>query len=369
MEFLAGPILAALAMFGFVVVADPQTVHLERITVPTELADQGYVPGVPEARLRDALLQMERDGRSFADSRALAADAEPTTLRLLAENMGLTPSLRAMQKATGKVAHAVSGDVVRKEDRLLLTLRVVSADGRSELRTASSEAGKPEELIQNGAESLLEAVDPYARAAWKFRKEFYVRGAEMSFPYSSFYLRAALQAKQSRIDPRWANNLLGVISQIEKAPDKALGYFQAALAVDPAFSPALVNRGVVLAALGRHREAIESYRKVLELPVCHACGPVHAAAYTWWGVSLAALGQAAASDQSFEYAIQAEPNYNDAYATWTSVLSLQRRTNDNADKALQRFPDRAIPLLFYPEYFTGVMAPNLAKMLKPDPAP
>lgn len=369
MEFLAGPILAALAMFGFVVVADPQTVHLERITVPTELADRGYVPGVPEARLRDALLQMEQEGRSFADARALAADATPTTLRLLAENMGMTPSLRAMQKATGKVAYAVSGDVVRKEDQLRLTLRVVSADGGNRLLTAFGEAGKPDELFQSAAEKLLEMVDPYARAAWKFRKEFQARGADVSFPYAGFYLRAALQAKQPQIDPRWANNLLGIISHIEKKPDESLRYFEAALAVDPAFSPALVNRGVILAVLGRHREAIESYRKALELPACRACGPAHAAAYTWWGVSLAALGQAAASDQSFEYAIQAEPDYNDAYATWMSVLSLQKRASDNAEKAMKHFPGGAIPLLFYPEYFTGLFAPNLMKMLKPDPAP
>ena len=42
LELVAAPIAAVLALFGYIVVADPQSVHLESISSPPTLAAEGY---------------------------------------------------------------------------------------------------------------------------------------------------------------------------------------------------------------------------------------------------------------------------------------------------------------------------------------
>lgn len=349
LEIVAAPIVAALALFGYVVVSDPQAVYVENVTTPAAMAADGYTGAVMEARLLDAARRMEAEARSFPAARRLAADADKTALRLLAENVGAVPAVRAAQKMTGRLGVAASGEVVRKGDGHELLLRVTTADGVERLAAVSAPAGDVDGLIENGAAALLTIADPYVSAARRFKSD---HAAGTGYAAVAGLLQET-EREGRAYDPRWTANLAGVAAFADRRLDEAVGHFERALALDPAFAPALVNRGVALASIGLHRDAVENYRQALALPQGGEFGPSHAAAYASWGVSLAALRQPDAARQAFEYAVGVSPDYVDGYFKWAQSMQALGRTTE-AEAALRRRPDPSVsrpPL--YPEYLVG----------------
>jgi tetratricopeptide (TPR) repeat protein len=349
LELITAPLLAMmLAVFGYVVVSDPQAMHVETLEAPDALAADGYTHKVVEARLFDAARRIETEARSFPSTRRLTADAEPTALRLMTDNIGATASVRAMQKALGWIDFSVSGEVVRKGDRLELLLRAVSSDGGLHAVTAGGSAQDVDGLLSDGAAALLAVADPYVRAAWQFKND---HAAGQGYAAARVMIKAA-ERDPRRTDPRWVANLGGVVAFTDHRLDDALGYFEQALTLDPDFSPALVNRGVVLASMGMHRDAIEHYRRVLGLPQGGEFGPAHAVAYSQWAVSLAALRQVDAARQSFEYAARTAPDYTDTYFKWAEVMRAAGREIEAA-RALSRQPDLGEKPPLLPEYLVG----------------
>ena len=60
-------------------------------------------------------------------------------------------------------------------------------------------------------------------------------------------------------------NLLGLIAQTKGLHSEAVSYFYRAAAAAPKHFPIFFNLGISLSAIGRPVEAIEAYKKVLEL--------------------------------------------------------------------------------------------------------
>lgn len=353
LELVAAPIAAALALFGYIVVADPQSVHLESISTPPALAADGYTAPVIEARLADALRAAEAQARSYPAARRLEEDAQPTALRILSDAMGATAAVRATQKALGRIDYAVAGEVVRNGEQLELRLRVVGADGGRHRVSVAAPSGDVGGLIDDGALALLGLADPYARAAWQLKAD---HAAGQGFAQTRALAAAAERAVRGA-DPRWAANLAGVAAFADNRAEEALAAFDRALALDAAFTPAAVNRGAVLAAAGRHRDAIEQYRKALTLYQGGEYGPAHAVAYAHWGVSLAALKQLDGARTSFEYAVQSAPDYDDAYVKWAATMRAAGR-DEEAAEVLNRRADPAAKPILGPEYLSGPIGPD-----------
>lgn len=353
LELVAAPIAAVLALFGYIVVADPQSVHLGTVSTPQALAADGYTAPVIEARLGDALRVAEATARSFPAARRLEADAQPTALRIISDAVGATAAVRATQKALGRIDYAAAGEVVRNGDRLELLLRVVAADGGIRAATATAPTGDVARLVDDGALALLAVADPYARAAWQLKAD---HAAGQGFA-ATRTLAAAAERNPNAADPRWAANLAGIAAFADNRPEEAQAAFERALALDPEFTPAVVNLGAALAAADRHRDAIEQFRKALTLYQGGAYGPAHAVAYTHWGVSLAALRQVDSARQSFEYAIQSAPDYDDAFVKWAATMRAAGR-DDEAAATLNRRTDPAAKPPLLPEYLAGPIGPD-----------
>lgn len=358
-DSLMTPVWAALALFSYAVVADPQTLHVEPISTPESLIADGYAPAVASARLMDAARRIEEEARSFKPARRLAADAEQTALRVLAQSVGATPAIRAMQKTTGRIGVVATGEIVRKSNQLELTLRTIAANGAERRMVVVEPSGAVDPLLHQGALALLETADPYVRAAWQFKIDHSAAGCAAALDL----VAAAEHNADAAADPRWLANLAGVVAFTDNRIDAALAHFQRALALDPEFSPALVNFGAALASIGLHRDAIESYRRALAAVDDDEWGPANAAAYTLWGVSLAALHQAEAARQSFEYAVQVAPEYPDVYFKWSQVMRAMGNEGEAAE-ALQRRPDSASRPPLYPEYLVGAIGPDAFSLVR-----
>ena len=104
-----------------------------------------------------------------------------------------------------------------------------------------------------------------------------------------------------------AYNNRGLALQEQGMHERAMKDFDAAIALDPAFSPAYNNRGKALRETGRIEEALENYSAAIALD------PAFAAAYNNRGVAFMMTGRIEQAIADFDRAIRLQPSYGNAY--------------------------------------------------------
>jgi len=90
-----------------------------------------------------------------------------------------------------------------------------------------------------------------------------------------------------------------------------------ALATYPQSSIAENNLGLLLAKQGKPAEAIEHYRRALQIT------PAYASAHHNWGLALAQQGQLAEAIEHFRQALKIRPDFADAFTNLGNALALQ----------------------------------------------
>jgi protein O-GlcNAc transferase len=102
-------------------------------------------------------------------------------------------------------------------------------------------------------------------------------------------------------------NELGITLLGSGRPDAALEAFDRAVAVNPAFAPAYVNRGAALLDLQRFEDALRSFEHAILLDPASAESHVH------HGNALSELGRHESALDSYERAIALKPGFAEAY--------------------------------------------------------
>jgi protein O-GlcNAc transferase len=134
-----------------------------------------------------------------------------------------------------------------------------------------------------------------------------------------------------------ALQMMGLIKLAKGQPGEALRLMSAAMRTRTT-PQVLLNYGLVLNALNRHQEAIDSFDRAIKLK------SKYAEAHNNRGAALVTLGQDEAAIESFRKAIAIKPDYVDAHYNLGSSL----RALGRSDEALKSF-DRALALR--PSYF------------------
>ena len=153
--------------------------------------------------------------------------------------------------------------------------------------------------------------------------------------------RLYLQLLEARSDHFDALQMLGVLRSQQGRHLDALSLIGAALRVNPSVPAALLNQGLVLAALGRPEQALASYDKALALR------PAHAEAHHNRGVALRSLKRPAEALASFERALSLRPDYVEALNHRGYVLQDLNRPAEalaSYERALAIQPDHAVAL-------------------------
>ncbi len=121
---------------------------------------------------------------------------------------------------------------------------------------------------------------------------------------------AVLRVRPKHID---ALQMMGLIKLAKGQPAEALQLISAALRART--SPQiLLNHGIVLNALTRHTEALDSFDRAIKLKAKFA------EAHNNRGAALAALGREAEAEQSYRRAIAIKPDYAEAHYNLGSLL-------------------------------------------------
>ena len=150
-------------------------------------------------------------------------------------------------------------------------------------------------------------------------------------------LKAMLQEMGADSERRQCDLLLrlGLLFAVGQDYENAITSSEKLLDIKPDLHEAWVARGVALSALGRKEEAVQSYDKALDInPDYHA--------WCARGIALSDLGRKEEAIQSFDKAVDIKPDYHEAWYNRGVVLSALGRkeeTIQSYDKAVDIKPD------------------------------
>lgn len=324
--FLTVPLTMFAMAFGFAVVTDTQTVHLDRISVPATVASgAGYTADVVVNRLVDEMHEIEHLAQSNAQARSIQLQGEKNALIVLADFLKVTPLIRVAQETAGLIPFTFNGEIVVRGKDLEMVLRGYDADRKPEYIVTRAPADQLPQLIKSTAYEAMRVIDPYILAAYQFKKDFKAR----DFTPTIDIIQRQLAEKDPRYT-KWMYNLWGMVLYQQADRAGAIEKFQAALAADPNFAAPLLNWGVVLARQGNHLDAIEKFRMVVTNRRSDASPATLAAVYGEWGFSLALIGRFDDAFAKFRQATYIDPGFADVYSSWAEVLSALGRSEEAA---------------------------------------
>jgi tetratricopeptide (TPR) repeat protein len=312
------PLVVIASLVSGVAATDFRSLFLDTISVPGSMKQRGYTPVVFIRMMNDRLLAIEATAKTRTEAQRLRTEDEKGIIAATVDMLSMTHLVRAVQMSSNLIEFKVNGEIVESGDDYLLRLRI----DRYGQKVARIEATKPQNdvhaLADLGAERIMQITDPQVFCAAIMQRE----AAELT-PTSGRFLFAKTDAcitetlPTAQDDDRlWLLNLQGVVAFVEGRELDAGKHFRSAIRLEPDFSPALLNLGILYAHAGRPQKAIGYFEQVFRHQLPSDSPQTFAAAYTEWADALANLGQPAAAEAMFRRAVEADPQYAEAYYRW-----------------------------------------------------
>jgi tetratricopeptide (TPR) repeat protein len=302
---------------------DSRTVSLQSVSVPGSVASQGYSADVAQQRITSAALAVVRDARTYSVAQHVQSANSQGPVELIATYLGMKPLLEATQQAVGGLEYRVAADIVTERSQLVLRMRATRFDGRVTTARVSSPPDQIEQLLADGGFMLLRLVDPQVACSAVLRRSASLGSADWAG--TARCIEESLDAA-GREDKMWLYNLLGVARVLGGDGAGALSAFRSALEIEPDFSPALLNLGILLATSNRHEDALRAYRTVFRRRSTADSPQTYAATRTMMAMSLERLGREAEALVQLRRAIRAAPHY-----TLPQLLLLARVPEGSAE--------------------------------------
>jgi len=226
------PLTAAVLAFGLAVVTDTQAVHVERVSVPSEVVvATGYTPEVVSNRLVDDMHDIEKAAQSKVQARGIELQGEKGPLVVLADYFKVTPLIRVAQETAGLIPFRFSGEIVVRGKDLEFVLRGTDPNKTASYIVVRAPREQIGRLIHDAAYEATRVVDPYILAAYQFKKDFSSR----DFTPTIEIIHREL-AKPDTKYSKWLENLWGMVLYQQADRAGAIEKFQVALAEDPDFA-------------------------------------------------------------------------------------------------------------------------------------
>ena len=311
------PLLLAAGVLLGIAVADTQEVYIRELSVPPSFTRAGFTPTVVDNRIHDNLLALERTARTRPETRRLATEADKTPLELIAEYLNITLIARALQDASSLIEYSINGMIVQDGTNHVMRLAVRHRGGSRVNVVITRPQAQIEELLQDAAAAILQVIDPHILCTVRLREGLSQTPRNVAAAQQCI---TASMPLASRADLLWLYNLQGVVAFMGNDHEGATHAFRAALRINPDFSPALLNLGILLSQNGRHEEAIRSYALVFRREGRGESPQTYAATYAEWGNSLMALRRQPEALQRYADAVRADPRYALAYFFWADAL-------------------------------------------------
>ena len=332
--------LAAIALAVIIVrQLTNNSVVIEPVSVPDNLAKQGYTPKIIGQRIVDEIYKIQRAATTVKERRDLMPEWAQLDVEMPGAGMSVKEIGRIIKESLGISTTRISGEVVMVNQQFRLRLRF--GGGRQTAETPLLAAEKPDDMIHIGAQQSVKAIDPFLLASYFYAAKNRDAMLEM--------IQYCLANDPAQDDP-WALNLWGIHYADRKQWPEAINKYREAVKIDPQFALAYHNWGNVYEKQGDYKKAVEKYRQSTDLD------PDFTLAYQNWGIALSKwaieLSQQRRYQEAiekFEAAIEKNPGHAPAYTYWGRVYDQQDKYKAaiaKYQKALEIDPDNA-QIYFY----------------------
>ena len=223
------------------------TVVLDPIEVPEDLAARGYSPAVAAARLLDVLREMQNRSGASSERRAAERAAGAPEVQLPGTRVSMRSLIRYLRRLLGMPPSEISGEITREDGGYRIRLR------QNGIRIVAVGDRRPptqdlDLLFQSGASDLLLAVDPYPLIATAYFNE--IPGP--AFPRTTALIERALTNPKVR-GRAWILGARAMIHERQGDREAAEAGFREALA-EPPLPSAVVNNYVLMLMNAGQRE-------------------------------------------------------------------------------------------------------------------
>lgn len=297
-------------------------------------------------------IQRVLDSKSFVASPEVRSFDDDTVVTLLVGLLDLNKMTYAFQEMLGLEPILLTGAVMRDKE----TLRVLMVSHYDSVRIdpvqvdLTLQSGETiTDLLRRSAVGTMLEIEPYLTCLYLVDQ---VTTKELG-PYRSLLgasegqsdvdaVTGLVAGHLAAIRPVPANaerralfeNLLGHLALVRQDLAEADQHFAAALALDPGFFIAQLNRAFVRVGQDRYRDAIDLVSDQMVPRPKTSDSVLLAAAYTTWGVALWGLDRTDEAAEKFRRATETYPRTTDGYEYWGQMLTaLGRGDEGNALRA------------------------------------
>jgi tetratricopeptide (TPR) repeat protein len=363
------PLLVVASLMSGVAATDFRSLFIDTISVPGSMKSRGYTPLVFIRMMNDRLLGIEATAKTRTEAQRLRTEDEKSIVSATVDMLSLTPLVRAVQMSSNLIEFRVNGEIVESGDDYLLRLRIDRYGQKVTLIEVTKPQNDVHSLADLGAERIMRITDPQVFCAAVMQHEatqILSTNGKLVFNKTDECITETLPTAQDD-DRLWLLNLQGVVAFVEGDQLDAGKHFRSAIRLNPDFSPALLNLGILYAHDGRPKKAVGYFEQVFRRRLPSDSPQTFAATYTEWADALVDLNQPAEADAMFRQATEADPQYAEAYLRWA------RHTKDPATAArLQALGDalaRQQHGALYTENIVGRLRLAAAQSRKPGSGP
>jgi hypothetical protein len=308
------PWILAILVIGVIIVQGltQNSTVINPISVPADLARNGYTPEVAGQRLRDAMTEFTAGVNSYMSGPDIAVHGDLPNIVVPTVGLSLdaiVASVRTLLRSTR--SRSVTGEITIKEKQLYLLLRM---DGR---KFYESEKGvdieKPDALFEAAAPEVLKIIRPYFVAVAMRHKD----------PESALVFVNQMIAKMPAGDENipWFYSQQGLIYLERKDYAAAIQSFQTALRLTHgSLMPAHANLALVYKALDQDDKAFAEYKIALKQ------APEFAALRFEYATTLAKAHREQEAIAELRKAIALKPDYTEARQELDKLLPPQAST-------------------------------------------
>jgi len=319
------------------------------LSSPPPLANSGCSRDVIE-RLFLGELEEVFNASSAIATPDVASVREKTRLSALADIGRVGDLAFAIQQRLGNNPYKVTANFVAEGNKTMVLLSGYSATQGQFQQVIYGEEGDFRALIKRAALEAARNIDPYFRALYEFERGD--RRSAATFKFIDTLINEELGARAKLLTPMRHSafhNLRGLICLEKEDKQCALAAFDTALAADPNFAIARLNRAFTLVELDRYVEAIAEAEKILGPPPMTDMKACIAAAKTLIGVAKWAKGDVAAAQSQFAEAAATSPKFQTPLIYWSRMLAANNQPTNDFDARLAAMQHDPTHVEFYAE--------------------
>jgi tetratricopeptide (TPR) repeat protein len=307
-------VIAFLALLAYAEMRT-DTVIMEPFEVAPALEAQGYSGRVIVNRLLDQMTYISSTTQSIVERREVMPDWLDTNvdIEIPGSRVSLISMMGYIRKWLGRKPTRIVGEVTVHNDQIQVTARIIGMPAR----TVVGELEDLDGILQQVAEHLYKHTQPYILASYWWKVGEY----EQSLDLLAYILRSA-----PTDDDCWAYNLWGLIARDQGRHNDAIEKFKKAIELDPGMWIAHSNWGGALYLDGDYKGAEAKFRKVAEL------APRDTDVYFDWGIALTGQGRYEDAIEKHKKAIELDPTRGCGYLGWGHALASQGYYEDAVEK-------------------------------------